>query len=215
MTSETPGPGAPAEGAPTTTANLQAYVDANAGRFTDAAITAELTRAGYAPDAIRAALADAAQRGISTPQTRRAVRTILAAYGITFAVLSLGMLVNMGKPFGNYMPDSAGGIVILAASLGVALAASLFWVASRRGFAMVIALGIGVTGFATLISGNISGALALTLAIVIGVLIARTSTPPSERTNASLSLLLVVPVIFLLVVGGICVASGLPIPRAG
>ena len=214
MTSETPGPGTPPEEAPTT-ANLQAYVDANAGRFTDAAITEELTRAGYAPDAIRAALADATQRGIAAPQTRRAVRTILAAYGITFAILSLGMLTNMGKPFGNYMPDAAGGIVVLFASLAVALAASLFWVASRRGFVLVIALGIGVTGFATLISGNISGALALLLAIVVGFLIARTSTPPSERTTASLGLLLVVPVIFLLVVGGICVASGLPIPRAG
>ena len=35
---------------------LTTYVRENAGRYTDAAITAELTRAGYPEDEIRAAL---------------------------------------------------------------------------------------------------------------------------------------------------------------
>lgn len=214
MTSETPGPGTPPEEGPTT-ANLQAYVDANAGRFTDAAITAQLTGAGYAPDAIRAALADAAKRGIAAPQTGRAVRTILAAYIVTFAVLSLGMFVNAGKSFGNYMPDATGGIVILGTSLGVAFVASLIWVASRRAFALVIALIVGLVGIASLTGSGIMSVAILALAVVIAVVALRTSSPPSERTTAALSTLLVVPVILLLVVGGICVVSGLPIPRAG
>jgi hypothetical protein len=215
MTSETPGPDAPPDGVPNTTEKLKAYVDANAGRFTDAAITAELTRAGYAPDAIRAALVDAASRGIVAPQTGRAVRTILAAYGVTFAVLSLGMLVNAGRTSGTYMPDSAGGIAILGSSLGVALVASLIWVASRRAFALVIALILGISGISALASGGITGVGLLVGAIGIGWLVLNNSSPRSERTTATLSVLLVVPIIFLLLIGGICVASGLPIPRVG
>jgi hypothetical protein len=55
----------------------------------------------------------------------------------------------------------------------------------------------------------------LGIAIGIGVLAFRTSSAPAGRMTATLSVLLVVPALLLLVVGGICVASGLPIPRAG
>lgn len=214
MNSESPHPGTPGEGAQNSAANLKAYVDANSGRFTDETITAELTRAGYAAEDVRAALAEAAARGLVAPPTGRAVRRILAAYVITFAILSIGMLANSGKSLGMYMPDTSGGIAILAGSLGVAFVASLIWVASRRGFAILMALFLGISGVNSLGSG-FAGLVLIAIAIGIGVLALRTSAAPADRPTATLSVLLVIPVLLLLVVGGICVASGLPIPRPG
>jgi hypothetical protein len=148
------------------------------------------------------------------PPNGRAVKAILAAYVITFAILSLGMLANAGKGFGSYMPDATGGIAILAVSLVVAFAASLFWVASRRLFAIGAAVILGLTGAGSLGSG-ITGLAMIALAVGIGVVAVRTSSAPGAPTTTTLGVLLVVPVLLLLVVGGICVASGLPIPRAG
>lgn len=219
MSSESPDPGTPGEGSQNTAANLKAYVDANAGRFTDETITAELTRAGYAAEDVRTALADGASRGLEAPPTGRAVRTILAAYVATFAILSLGMLTNSGRSFGQYMPDSTVGIAILGGGLGVALVASLIWVASRRGFAIVIALFIGVFGVSAVGSvgavgsGSLAGVVLLAIAIGIGVLVLRAKPAPNGRSTVTFGLLLAIPVLLLLVVGGICVASGLPIPR--
>jgi hypothetical protein len=211
MSSALPGSTPPVDGP--TAEKLQAYVDANAGRFTDEALTAELLRAGYDPEAIRAALAHAVSRGVGTAPTGRAVTTILAAYVVTFAILSLGMLVNAGRSLGEFMPDAAGGIAILGSSLGVAFLASLVWVASRRLFAIGAAVILGLAGVGALSSG-IAGLVMLGIAIGIGVVALRTPAPAAMRTPADLGLLLVVPVLLLLVVGGICVASGLPIPRA-
>jgi hypothetical protein len=213
MSSELPGSAAQPEDGPTA-AKLQAYVDANAGRFTDEAITAELVKAGYEPEAIRAALARAGSRGLAPAPTGRAVRAILIAYMATFAILSLGMLTNAGQSVGSYMPDAAGGIVILGMSLGVAFVASLFWIASRRLFVFAIAVILGLVGLGSLNSG-ISGIVMLGVAVVIGVLAARSSPGTAGRVPVEFGVLLVVPLLLLLVVGGICVASGLPIPRAG
>lgn len=222
MSSETPGSGmSPDSGS--TEERLRAYVQANAGRFTDEAITTELIRAGYAPDAIRSALAEAASRGLPAPQTGRAVRMILAAYGITFAILSLGMLTNAGKTTGYLMPDAGGGITILAGSLGVALIASLVWVASRRVVFLLAGTGIALAGAVVLkdvvVGGYGGGIFQAIVMLLIGiglvVLVLRTGSAPSQRTTATLGLLLVAPVLLLVAIAGICVASGLPIPRAG
>lgn len=214
MSSDLPGSGTPPEAAPTEE-RLQAYVDANAGRFTDEAITAELVRAGYAPDAIRAVLAEAAARGQVMPPTGRAVKTILAAYAITFAILSLGMLVNAGADLGSYMPNAVVGIAILAFSLFVAFVGSLIWISSRRVFAIAAAVLLGISGVIGIASSpGFPGVVLLAIAIGIGVLALRTPSALVGRTT-TLGVLLVVPALLLLVVGGICVASGLPIPRAG
>jgi len=213
MSSETPGSGTPPQDGPTTE-KLQAYVDANAGRYTDAAITAELLKAGYAPDAIAAALARAASRGQVAPPTGRAVRTILVAYLITFAVLSLGMFLNARSITGQYMPDAAGAVAILGASLGAAFVASLFWISSRRLFMIAIAAVLGLAGVGSLGSG-VAGLVMLGVAVGIGVLAVRSSSGQPGGAPVELGVLLVVPFLLLLVVGGICVASGLPIPRAG
>jgi hypothetical protein len=213
MSSELPGTATPPDNGPTA-AKLQAYVDANAGRFTDEAITAELEKAGYAQDAIRAALAEAASRGLGPAPTGRAVKLILGAYVVTFAILSLGMLANAGGFSGQYMPDAAGGIAILGASLGVAFVASLFWISSRRLFAIVVAVILGLVGVGSIASG-IAGLVILALAVGIGVVAVRSSSASAGRSPVELGVLLVVPLLLLLVVGGICVASGLPIPRPG
>ena len=200
-----------ADGSQPTAAKLQAYVDANAGRYTDAAIIAELTRAGYAEDDVRAALATVARRETATPPTRRAMWTILAAYAITFAVLSLGMLSNAGEF--RYLPDATGSIVILAISLAVALLLSLAWVGSRRGTMLLLALLLGLLGASLLGTGGVIGAVFLGLAIVFVVLAFRTTPKPSRRSRETLGALLSLPVVLLVLVAGICVATGLPIPR--
>ncbi len=203
-----------AEGSQPTAAKLQAYVAANQGKFTDAVMTAELTQAGYAVEDIRAALAAAVPR-VTPPPTGRAVRTILVAYGVTFALLSLGMFANTGRNMGSYVPDSTAGIAILGVSLAAALVASLIWVTSRRVFALAVALFLGLSGIGSIVGGAIAGFGFVLAAIFVAWLALRTSSPPSERTTATLNMLIVVPMLFLLAVGGICVASGLPIPRVG
>ena len=221
MSSESPDGGTPGEGSQNSSANLKAYVDANAGRFTDETITAELTRAGYALDEIRTALTTAAARGIAGPPTGRAVRTILAAYLATFAILSLGMLANSGISRDHLLPDANGGIAILAGSLAVAFVVSLIWVASRRGFVLLVALFLGAGGVSAVGSvgaggsGGLAGVVLLGIAIGIGVLVLRAKPAPTGRSTVTFGLLLAIPVLLLLVVGGICVASGLPIPRLG
>jgi hypothetical protein len=200
------------DGGPTAE-KLRAYVDANAGRYTDEALTAELIRAGYPPDDVRASLAEAAGRGLERPPTGRAAMTILAAYGITFLVLSLGMVANHGTANGEFMPTASGGIQILATSLGLTFVASLVWIASRRLFAVGIGALVALAGL-----GGISTFAGLAaIAIGVGIIILAVRTRPSTAVGppATLGALLVVPVLLLLVVGGICVASGLPIPRPG
>jgi len=212
MTSNLPGSGMAPDDGPTAS-KLRAYVDANAGRFTDAVITAELVKAGYDPDAISAALAQAASREQGTSQTGRAVKTILILYAATFALLSLGMLLNTYRA--QYAPDAIGGIVILAGSLGFALLLAFAWVGNRRAAALIFALLLGLFGVGTLGSGNVGGFLLLATAIALLVLVYRRGSVPTTRSTATLAALLSVPVILLVIVAGLCIATGLPIPRAG
>ena len=74
---------------------MQAYIQANAGRFTDEALVDALVQAGHDPAAARAAVAAAAagSAGPSGPTSRsKAVRSIVIAYVAAFAILSIGML---------------------------------------------------------------------------------------------------------------------------
>ena len=194
---------------------LKAYVDANAGRFTDEAITAELTRAGYAAEDIRAALAEGRRPAVAPP-TRRAVVTILAAYGVTFALLSLGMLVNTYRV--QYGPDAIGGIMVLAGSLGFALLLSFAWVGSRRVAGLILAAFLGFVGvgwLSTTGGGDLIGFVILGIAIGLAVLAFRRGPAPTTRSTATFGVLLSVPVILLVIVAGLCIATGMPIPRAG
>ena len=211
-----PGEGqAAAEASEPTAEKLNAYVEANSGKFTDAAITAELTRAGYPAEEIRAALEETA-RSAPPSQTGRAVLTILVAYAVTFAILSLGMLANAGSGSPQeFRPDAGGGILILGGSLGVALLLSLLWVGSRRASALLFAALLGVYGVSSLGSGGIVGIVLIAIAIALVVLVLRRSPAPSRRATQTLGVLLSIPVILLVIVAGLCIATGLPIPHNG
>jgi hypothetical protein len=111
------------------------------------------------------------------------------------------------------MPSPEAGIQILAWSLGVTLVASLIWVASRRFFgvlalALVVAYGLGARSA----SGWLSLVGLVTVLVIGGVVLLRQPRRVVIGGEASLALLLAVPILMLVVVAGICVVSGLPIP---
>lgn len=208
LTSAGPGPGS------TSHAELEAYVTANAGRYTDEALYDTLVAAGYPANDVRAALAGAASRLRPQRTAPRAVRTIVGAYVAVFAILSAGMLLN-GRAAGYLMPDVEGGIRILAVSLGVAFVASLIWVASRRLFVILILVLVAVYGLAAMAPGNDSTLVGLA-AVVLGiggvVLLLRRQGDAGSPGQTELAVLLALPILLLLGIAGICVASGLPIP---
>lgn len=197
------------------TAELEAYVAANAGRYTDEALFEKLVAAGYPPDAVRTALAGAASHLRPQPTGPRALRAVTLAYVAVFALLSAGMLLN-GREAGYLMPNAEGGIGILAISLGTAFVASLIWVTSRRLFVILILLGVALYGLVAAMAPGTNSILVALAAIGLGlggtVVLLRRPTDPGPRRQTELSLLLALPVILLLGVAGICVASGLPIP---
>jgi hypothetical protein len=193
-------------------ADLDAYVAANAGRFTDEALYTTLVAAGHSPEDVRSALARA-----STLQPQRAapraVATIVVAYVAVFALLSIGMLLN-NRPGRYLMPDAAGGIGILAGSLGFAFVASLVWVASRRLFGILVLLSIAAYGLTALVSGGSSPILALVIVLVFGggIALMLRRKAGGGGGEADLAVLLALPMLLLIGVAGICLASGLPIP---
>lgn len=195
--------------------DLDAYVAANTGRFTDDALYATLVAAGHSPEDVRSALARASTL---RPQRAapRAVRTIVIAYVAVFALLSIGMMLN-GRTRGYLMPDASGGIGLLAMSLGFAFVASLVWVASRRVFGILILITIAGYGLLALTSAGGSPLFGLVVVLVFGggaLLILRRKTVAGGG-QPDMAVLLVLPMLLLIGVAGICVASGLPIPGSG
>jgi hypothetical protein len=193
-------------------ADLDSYVAANAGRFTDDVLYSTLVAAGHSPDDVRAALASASARLRPQSASPQAVRRILVAYVAVFALLSVGMLLN-NRPPGYLSPTAWGGIQILAGSLGFAAVASLIWVASRPFFGvLILALIVAYALGASSAGGWLSLIGLVTVLVIGGVVIRRQPRQPGVGAEASLALLLAVPMLMLFVVAGICVASGLPIP---
>jgi len=191
-------------------------VAANAGRFTDEAITEQLLQAGHRPEVVKASVA--ASREGFRPARPRAVRAIIAAYGITYLVLSAGMLLNHGQAGSSYMPTPAGGVGLLALTLGISFVLSMVWVASRRAFVVLVALVVGFLALGSVASGGGISLSNLAILVVVGgaiVWLLRRPATTGARSDATMGVLLVLPLLLLLVVGGICVASGLPIPSAG
>jgi hypothetical protein len=197
------------------TADLDSYVAANAGKFTDEILYSTLVAAGHSPEDVRSALASASAHLRPQSATPQAVRRILLLYLGVFALLSAGMLLN-GRPAGYLMPTHEAGIQILAWSLGVTLVASLIWVASRRLFSLcVVALFVGWALGASTSSGSVALVGLVIVLVVGGVVLVRQPRRVGIGGEASLALLLAIPMLMLFVVGGICVASGLPIPGGG
>lgn len=205
----------PPGSAPAAHSDLDAYIAANAGRFTEDALTKALVAAGHSPEDVRAALARTSAQRSPSPAPR-AVRTILISYVAVFALLSLGMLLN-GRPAGHLMPDAAGGIGLLALSLGAAFVTSLVWVATRRGF-LILA---GVAFVASLVSGSGSGLVGLIIFFVLagGALLALRRMTAGGGGSAvrgggqpAMAVLLALPMLLLIGIAGTCLASGLPVP---
>jgi len=139
---------------------LAAYFRSNRGSFTDEALKARASEAGYSTAEVEEALASSRGADLSLPLRRRARSIVLGAYLITYAVLAYGTFTT-SYAFG------AGqiGTVILTIAMGLTAAISLAIVRrSRRTWT-----GVG-----------------------------------------SLAPVLAVPLILLVIVAGLCVASGYP-----
>ncbi|MCI0344218.1 MAG: hypothetical protein L0221_02080, partial [Chloroflexi bacterium] len=169
--------------------------------------------AGHAPADVDAALA--ATRAFVHPIDRGTiVRNVFVAYLAVYLILDLLMLINPANRSGGFLGDVSGiGIVILSLALGAGFVASLIWIANPRAFwliagVVIAAYGVGAIAWSPLIalvSVGIGGALAVA-AVKVGRAGAPGRTPSRE-------LLLLMPILILVGVGGACVVSGLPIPR--
>jgi hypothetical protein len=216
----------PREGAaPAATPDLESYIRDNRAAFTEDTLRSQALAAGHPPEAIEAALAATRDTGAAVSRGRL-VRNLFLAYLAVYLVLDALMLINPANTTGGFLGDTrAIGIVILSMTLGAAFVASLVWVASRRLFIGLIGAAIAISSLTSL-PGSIMvespllasvARIVVTLLIVaagVGLAIAaarvgRTTVPASPSTE----LLMVVPILLLLAVGGACVASGLPIPR--
>jgi hypothetical protein len=213
------------DAAPAGASELETYIRANRVRFTEDALRRQALAAGHPPSVVEAALA--ATRDAGAPVDRgRIVRNVFLTYLAVYLALDFLMLVNPANVTGGFLGDTrAIGILILSMALGAAFIASLVWVASRRLFIGLVGAAIAISTLTSLPSSLLVDSpllasvvrIAVTLLIVaagVGLAIAaarvgRTTTPASPSTE----LLMVVPILLLLAVGGACLASGLPIPR--
>ena len=200
------GNGTPGEPIP---GSLEDYFRENRDRVTQDVLTERARTAGHSDAAIEAAWAAAAAP--PQPAGGRAIRAILIAYGATFALLSVGMLLNTRDMPGNLMQDPRGGIFVLGLSLGACFVASLVWMNSRRAFWSILSILTALGGLSGLGSSPIWGALLIAGAAAVLWLVWR----PAWRdvgTRTDLAVLLVVPLLLLIGIAGTCLASGLPIP---
>lgn len=194
-------------------ADLETYIRENRDAFTEDALRRQALAAGHPHDAVEAALT--ATRTAEVPVDRgRVVRNVFLVYLAVYLILDVLMLINPAIQTSGYMRGI--GIIVLSIGLGAAFIASLVWIASRRLFIGLVGLGIAIFSIFSLSSAGVVDIVApLGLAALgVGLAVAaarlgRTGAPASP----SIQLLLVVPVLLLLAVGGTCVISGLPIPR--
>jgi hypothetical protein len=211
-----PRPPVPPPPGPTTP--LLDYVRANRDAYTEDSLRRAALAAGNAPADVDAAIA-AARRGEPQAADRgRAARTIFLWYLGVFVVLTVLMAVNQANaPAGRGEAQEAG-IRVLAISMGAAFVASLVWIASRRAFVAVIGALVAIAGLGSLVSSFSSssmpsGLVQVAVGIAIILAAARLRARPGVPARPSMELLMVLPMLTLLAVGGICVASGLPIPQ--
>jgi hypothetical protein len=184
--------------------SLRGYIAEHGGRLTDEAMTRALLEAGHEEGDIQTALAAYRAAETAGPVRSRAIRAITIAYVTVYVLLSAGMLAN-SRPPGYLMPDARGGIVILTVSLAIAYIGSMIWVASRRAF--------GILAVAVLALGSLTGGLAIAPIGVIGLIwLLRRRTAVGQDRETRFEVLLAIPIVLLLGVGGLCVASGLPLP---
>jgi hypothetical protein len=195
---------------------LEAYIAANYHRYSEAAIRQSALAAGNDPRAVDALLDR--YRGHPAPPGagKRAARYLVYGYVAVFAVLTVGMIINsLGLVGGGLGGAALTGIVVLAVTLGVGYGLSMIWVSSRR-LGLVIVGGIAALwGLGSLSFGGI-GALLLFgagLVAVVGAILF--SNRVGRDVSTSMPVLLSIPLLILLAIGGACVATGFPIPGGG
>jgi hypothetical protein len=181
---------------------LDRFLRENRGRYTEDALKDAAIDTGYPPPMVDAALAGLRERERPSMVVKTRARAIIVgAYALTFVVLSAGMFVNEGN-------SGALPIVILALVMAVALPFSLLWAAGRRGAAgslvlIIVALSMGPVGW-------IIGGAAL-LAAWWRRRNGESSSSPANLAELTLVGAIAVPTVVLLVIAGLCVASGFPL----
>jgi hypothetical protein len=138
-------------------AGIDQYVESTIDRFTSDVITSALIAAGHDPAAVSDAIRRVGVRRETAPTRARARRVILIAYGVTYLVLVVGLILG---PFGYGAGPIAAGIMTVVLGIAVALA---LWMVRRPGAPMA---------FGTLLAGPI-----VLLVLVGGTCAATTGTP--------------------------------------
>ena len=117
---------------------LQAYLEANRGRYTDDALTDALVKAGYTAESVRSELKRLAQRDAAVPIRARARWIVIALYAVGYVVLVAAMLTN---PTTGLSGAGAIGTVVLTIALGGAFVIAMLWLRRIAGsLALFIAL---------------------------------------------------------------------------
>ena len=207
-TATTPTPPSPADPAAN---SLDAYIRENRLRYSEPALRSAAIAAGNSPEAVDAALA----RYRPDPGAgagSRATKVILGIYVAVFAVLGLPMVLSsLGLAGGQ----AYGGIVIALIVWGVVMAvgfgASMIWVRSRRAGLIVVGVIVGLAGLA-LLGGGGTGAMLAFIGGVVLVVAAIALGSRLDRLSASMPVMLSVPILIALALGGACVATGIPFP---
>jgi hypothetical protein len=196
--------------------SLEAYIRANRGLYTEAALRSQALAAGHSPDAVDAALA--ATRDLQQPvNVGRVVRRVFLIYLAVYLILDALIFINPANRDSGFLGDLRGiGILILSLALGGGFVASLVWIASRRGFFFVIGCGLVLYGI-SLLTGYQPTLFVALVVVGLGMALAlaalRYRRTSAARSGVSVELLMLMPLLILLAVGGACVVSGLPIPR--
>jgi hypothetical protein len=198
---------------PAGTTELEAYIRANRATFTEEALRREALAAGYPAADVDATLV--ATREVVPPVSgTRAARNIFIAYLATYLLLVAGMLVNPAISGGSSFIDVRGlGIVILSMALGAGFVGSLIWVASRRGFFLVLGVALAIYGVASLRNDPLSGAVFAIGGGLLALIALRLRRGGRAPSSPSMEVLVSMPLLILVAIGGTCLVSGLPIPR--
>jgi hypothetical protein len=202
--------------------DLPGYLRANRGRFTDEALARAAREAGYADDAIQAAMADLPDRTQTGAAVRRRAHVLLiGSYAITYGLLTLGMTTGTTSGM-DFRPV---GVAILSAALGLAFLVSLAWLGNARLPALLVVGGTAIfiaVGFLPVLTipeayVPIEGIVtALVVGIALALFLRWIGRSRSARAGAYLAVgsILAFPLVLLIAIAGACVLTGLPIPSA-
>ena len=196
--------------------SLEDYIRANRATVTEDALRTAAIAAGHAPEAVDAALV--ATRDVRPPaDLGGVVRRVFFIYLAVYLVLDALMLINPANRGSGFLGDTRGiGIVILSMALGAGFVGSLVWIRSRRAFFLIIGCGLIVYGLSILTGYQPTLVVALAvvgLGAALAIAALRYRPSPVGPSAPSIELLMSMPLLILLAVGGTCLASGLPLGR--